>query len=223
MSLGVYYINLLVKPQISPMALPKHILEGMQVVIFCSVVRGDQPVKKVWLKDGQPIPSQLGIIIGDNPVYSALEVKSVESIHTGNYTCTASNIAGMTSTTVQLLVEAPPMWEIVPEDKLVYPGDKVQFDCKGGGTPKPVSTWRMLIDGVYEDLPRNPRYELLKNGSLVITSLIEKDETTYICEIRNGLDPGISKRVKLQFGMENLPQNLKREALSDRELFYELK
>lgn len=71
----------------------------------CHVAKGDLPLKISWIHNGLPLFSHLGIItnkIGDR--ISLLTINSVKAINSGNYTCIATNVAGYTSVTAELLI-----------------------------------------------------------------------------------------------------------------------
>ena len=79
--------------------------EGAFAQVSCIVTKGDQPLKISWSFHGNNISSDLGINtmpIGTQG--SILIIPSVGHRHRGNYTCKASNPAGVRSQTVELRV-----------------------------------------------------------------------------------------------------------------------
>lgn len=81
----------------------------MRAAISCQILEGDLPIAFRWEKNGQPVTSSpyapSGIITRRMDEYSAsLVIEHITSLHSGNYTCIASNIAGSERFTVPLTV-----------------------------------------------------------------------------------------------------------------------
>lgn len=99
-----------VQPKILPIpALTNLLREGMRAAISCQILEGDLPVAFRWEKNGQPVTSSpyapSGIITRRMDEYSAsLVIEQITSLHSGNYTCIASNVAGSERYTVPLTV-----------------------------------------------------------------------------------------------------------------------
>ena len=77
----------------------------MSAQIQCIVTEGDAPVEIVWNVTAQSHSSLMGITmtkIGSKS--SVLQIDSVDATHTGNYTCTATNSAGIAHYSAQLTV-----------------------------------------------------------------------------------------------------------------------
>ena len=73
--------------------------------VSCIVTKGDQPLAISWSFHGSNITSDLGIsTMPTGPMGSLLMIPSVGHKHRGNYTCKASNEAGVRSATVELKV-----------------------------------------------------------------------------------------------------------------------
>ena len=79
--------------------------EGASAQVLCLVTKGDQPLKISWSFHGSEITSDLGIAtMPTGPTGSLLMIPSVGHNHRGNYTCKASNMAGVRTQTVELRV-----------------------------------------------------------------------------------------------------------------------
>ena len=93
-------------PKILPLSFGAQIMnEGAFAQVSCIVTEGDQPLKISWSFHGNNISSDLGInTMALGPSGSALLIPSVGHRHRGNYTCKASNPAGVRSQTVELKV-----------------------------------------------------------------------------------------------------------------------
>lgn len=80
---------------------------GTSAQIQCFVSEGDAPVQLSWTFHGNDVAtrSQSGVStmkVGQKS--SVLMIEAVTSEHTGNYTCTARNAAGVANYTAELIV-----------------------------------------------------------------------------------------------------------------------
>lgn len=86
-----------VAPQIHPFSFDETINSGDVVSLTCFVSKGDLPLNISWTLNGQNIVNMDGVVTGSmNRRNSILSVESVQAYHTGEYTCVAENIAGVT-------------------------------------------------------------------------------------------------------------------------------
>lgn len=95
----------LVLPSIYPFGFDAEANEGDSVQLTCHVAKGDLPLRIRWTHNGLPLFPHLGVMaskIGER--ISLLTVETVKAVHSGNYSCVASNNAGNTSYTAELLV-----------------------------------------------------------------------------------------------------------------------
>lgn len=81
----------------------------MRAAISCQILEGDLPIAFRWEKNGQPVTSSpyapSGIITRRMDEYSAsLVIEQITSLHSGNYSCIASNVAGSERYTIPLTV-----------------------------------------------------------------------------------------------------------------------
>lgn len=93
-------------PELLPLTFGADIMnENDFAQVSCIVRKGDQPLSISWAFHGANISSDLGIIV--SPIGSKgsmLLIPSIGHKHGGNYTCTANNLAGSRSETVNLKV-----------------------------------------------------------------------------------------------------------------------
>ena len=93
-------------PEIVPFSFGKSVVnEGEYAQVTCSVSRGDEPLKITWSLKGDVVssePSLTTTMIGTRT--SILIINSVGYRHSGHYTCHASNKAGSSQFTTELLV-----------------------------------------------------------------------------------------------------------------------
>lgn len=79
---------------------------GDSATVQCSLVSGDMPVEFSWLLNGKSIEEINGINVGSfGKKTSVLSIDSVYEIHAGNYTCVATNKAGISTYTTELVVK----------------------------------------------------------------------------------------------------------------------
>ena len=79
--------------------------EGGFGKLMCSVRKGDPPFSFTWSLQGDIVHSEPGLStsqIGGRS--SILMINSIGHRHTGQYTCTVSNQAGLTSVSTELKV-----------------------------------------------------------------------------------------------------------------------
>ena len=97
-------------PELIPITFGRDVVdEGVFAQISCIAMKGDEPLVISWTFHGQGISSSLGIMttpIGTRG--SMLIISSVGHAHSGNYTCTAKNDAGVMSSTSRLTVNGIP-------------------------------------------------------------------------------------------------------------------
>lgn len=78
----------------------------MRTRTVCGVSQGDLPLRLAWLKDGDNLLPSLGVNISNLDQYtSILSITSLSQVHSGNYTCVASNQADEVKFTAMLQVK----------------------------------------------------------------------------------------------------------------------
>eukprot|EP00095_Tigriopus_kingsejongensis_P001845 maker-scaffold10_size831480-snap-gene-7.22 protein:Tk01845 transcript:maker-scaffold10_size831480-snap-gene-7.22-mRNA-1 annotation:"down syndrome cell adhesion molecule-like protein" len=103
-------ITVHVPPEIVPFPTSSQVVqrEGIRTRLLCGLARGDLPITFRWLKDGAQAlvkPSDLLQITSVDDFSSLLTFVSLQSHHSGNYTCVAENSAGRAEFTAQLTVK----------------------------------------------------------------------------------------------------------------------
>ncbi|KAK6623364.1 hypothetical protein RUM43_009216 [Polyplax serrata] len=114
----------------------------------------------------------------------------------GNYTCFAENLAGITNTTIQLMVSVPPVVPSDTEAKAVDEGDSFSLPCSYKGSPYPATTVKWKKDKKYIN---HGRLTVNKtNSSLTIRQVQPSDRGVYVCEINTtGFKPVDSRQYKV--------------------------
>lgn len=79
---------------------------GDTITVTCTVLKGDHPIQIEWAHNGEPISRDHPdiSIVNTSKRVSLLTIDAVTARHAGEYTCTASNVAGGTSYSASLAV-----------------------------------------------------------------------------------------------------------------------
>ncbi|KAK9752839.1 Immunoglobulin I-set domain [Popillia japonica] len=191
-----------VPPIIEPFSFQDGLSEGMRTRTVCGVSSGDQPLVVSWLKDGQPLTPSLGANVSAlDPYSSLLSISSLDSQHTGDFTCVASNPAAEVRYTAKLQVKVPPKWSVEPFDVSVERNRNVALHCQAHGVPAPTVTWKKATgskSGEYQEIRGHMYTKLLENGTLLLQHVKEDREGFYLCQAENGIGPGIGKVIHLR-------------------------
>ncbi|XP_014244432.1 Down syndrome cell adhesion molecule-like protein Dscam2 isoform X12 [Cimex lectularius] len=194
-SRGTLEVQVMVPPEIFPMLPEITSSIGEQIQFSCIAAKGDNPYEIVWFFNGvQRMPPGVALLkIGKHPNILLITVASY--LHTGNYTCRISNVAGSVQQSTYVLVNVPPRWIIEPTDKAFAQGSDAKVECKADGFPKPSVTWKRASGdspGDYKDLkPNNPDVKV-DDGTLYIHNIQKTNEGYYLCEAVNGIGSGLS-------------------------------
>lgn len=102
----VFTLNGLAPPKIATFSFGDAPLNfGESASVQCTVSGGDLPMSVEWTLNGRPIPTYLEVStpkIGKR--IHVLSIDSVKADHAGNYSCVATNQAGMAEFTAPLIV-----------------------------------------------------------------------------------------------------------------------
>ena len=93
-------------PMLMPLTFGKDVLdEGEFAQLLCIVSKGDEPLALSWALKGDVISSEPSLTTASlGTRTSMLTIGSVGYRHSGTYTCTAKNTAGVTMQSAQLKV-----------------------------------------------------------------------------------------------------------------------
>uniref|UniRef100_A0A4W6D352 Hemicentin-1 n=1 Tax=Lates calcarifer TaxID=8187 RepID=A0A4W6D352_LATCA len=178
-------LSVLVPPSIQAGPRVIKVQVGHPVELPC-VVRGVPEPTITWTKDGKNYP-----VSHDG----SLALRNVGLDDEGTYTCIATNTAGRDEARVQLLVQVPPVVEVLeppfnsPLQERVA-NQRIAFPCPAKGLPKPVIRW--LRNG--QELTGNePGVSILEDGTLLILASVSPlDNGEYVCAAVN--DAGSTER-----------------------------
>ncbi|KAH7969647.1 hypothetical protein HPB52_020808 [Rhipicephalus sanguineus] len=199
---GQLAVHVMTPPLVSPFSFPDDLTEGKRAGAACIISEGDLPITIQWLKDGLPLDPELEASVAKaNDYTSFLSFTGVRQLHSGNYTCVASNPATSSNYSAEMIVRVPPTWRQEPVDKAAVMGQAVSFDCQADGFPVPVIRWkkehRTESAREFSVIISNANVQILENGSLSIREADRLDAGHYMCQALNGVGPGISTVVKL--------------------------
>lgn len=93
-------------PIISPFEFDEAVFYGESIQVMCHIPKGDMPLDITWSFRNHPLNKYDAVKItklGDRS--SILAIPSATEKHSGNYTCTASNIVASTNHTAILNVQ----------------------------------------------------------------------------------------------------------------------
>lgn len=93
-------------PKLKPFDSNLHVLSGNSIGLACIAEEGNDPITFYWTKDGNPVTSLHGMVIGQSNMFSSLlGITEATSAHVGMYSCRASNAVGFAITTTHLEVD----------------------------------------------------------------------------------------------------------------------
>nr|XP_054595616.1 neuronal cell adhesion molecule a isoform X13 [Nothobranchius furzeri] len=166
-----------------------------------------------WFKDFQvSVRNADPYVIHEN---GSLEINMAQPLHSGNYTCIATNNLGREENHVSLEVKEPTRILKQPEYRMVQRGMSVVFECqvKHDSTLTPTMTW--LKDSV--ELPPDERFVVSKE-SLIINDVIDDDKGTYTCIANTILDQDSASATLTVVEVPDPPTDLELTDQTDRSI-----
>lgn len=80
----------------------------------CTAFKGDLPINITWFHNDKPIGYNEGIIISRvSKKVSTLTIDDVQEVHSGNFSCVAQNVAGLTSYSTELHVNGIELYKYI--------------------------------------------------------------------------------------------------------------
>nr|XP_020453243.1 inactive tyrosine-protein kinase 7 [Monopterus albus] len=172
-------VTVLEKLKFTPTPQPSQCLElDNEITIQCSAKGRESPTIRWTIADGRELPPHVEQKNGQ------LHFTKVTRSDAGNYTCIASNsLQGEIRALVTLIVAVYIRFKVEPENTTVYQGHTAILHCQATGDPEPHIHW-MAKDKTL-DISKNPRFQIMPNGSLVITDVTTEDTGRYTCVAGN--------------------------------------
>ncbi|XP_032360954.1 neuronal cell adhesion molecule a isoform X9 [Etheostoma spectabile] len=156
-----------------------------------------------WFKDSQTsVKNGDPYVIHEN---GTLEIHVAQPLHSGKYTCIASNNLGIKENHVYLEVKEPTRILKQPEYKDVQRGMSAVFECKVKHDPSLIPTVIWLKDN--GELPDDERFDV-DVDSLTIRDVIDEDEGTYTCIQNTTLDQDSASAMLTVVGNPDPPTDL---------------
>lgn len=147
----------------------------------CKAEGDPTPVIK-WSKDGVRIqPSSKYIYHPDG----SLTVKNIEATDHGSYQCEAINVNGRVTADGIVMIKAPPVFSIQPENIITQVGGNIKLECVASGTPNPEIIWYKNDEEILPN-DENGRVQFSDGRSVLeINDVQESDTAIYVCEAWN--------------------------------------
>uniref|UniRef100_A0A4W3JWV4 Hemicentin 1 n=1 Tax=Callorhinchus milii TaxID=7868 RepID=A0A4W3JWV4_CALMI len=173
-----FFSNNHVPPEIKPH--PKNYVVALDrsLTLLCEA-KGFPAPEITWNKDGHQVTETIRQRMLST---GALQIAFAQPGDTGRYTCTASNLAGSSSSSMLLIVHVPPTIRGAETELTVIEGSRVTLQCVADGVPRPVLSWQR--DGVaLRDTPG--KFTLLRSGELAVENAKPGDAGSYTCTATN--------------------------------------
>ncbi|XP_044123231.1 hemicentin-1 isoform X1 [Neovison vison] len=150
---------------------------GGNAVLNCEV-KGDPAPTIQWSRKGVDIEINHRI---RQLVNGSLAIYGTVNEDAGDYTCVATNDAGVVERSMSLTLQSPPIITLEPVETIINAGDKVILNCQATGEPHPTITWSRQG----QSIPWDDRVNVLSNNSLHIAAAQKEDTSEYECVARN--------------------------------------
>ncbi|XP_015510102.2 neuroglian [Neodiprion lecontei] len=158
-------------------------VDGKHVRIPCRVTGVPEPEVK-WIRNGVELTGgrYTTLETGD------LEIRNVNFLDAGTYTCYASNNFGHDNASGILVVKRHTTITEAPENYEVAARSTATFRCNAVTDSSLTLTIDWLSNGEQIDFAMEPRFIKSNDNSLTITNIIDLDSGTYKCVARTELD-----------------------------------
>ncbi|XP_069815234.1 obscurin isoform X2 [Dendropsophus ebraccatus] len=161
------------------------VTEGKHAKMSCFVT-GEPKPEIVWKKDGEVITEgRRHVVYEDEQENFVLKILFCKQIDYGLYTCTASNLAGQTYSSVLVIVKEPRIpFRSKLRDLEVREKDTATFQCE---VPHAIteSAWYKEETKIHQ----SNKYNIEEEGTvrrLTIQNVNADDDAVYICEMKEG-------------------------------------
>ncbi|XP_042333179.1 obscurin isoform X7 [Sceloporus undulatus] len=161
------------------------VTEGKHAKMSCYVT-GEPKPEIVWKKDGEVIlEGRRHIIYEDEQENFVLKILFCKQVDNGLYTCTASNLAGQTYSSVLVTVKEPRIpFKTKLRDLEVREKEAATFQCE-----VPVATTETTWFKEETKLQQSQKYSIEEEGTfrkLTVQNVTMDDDAVYICEMKEG-------------------------------------
>ncbi|XP_049752935.1 hemicentin-2 isoform X2 [Elephas maximus indicus] len=170
-----------VAPQIASSASMVRVLEGQPVSLPCIILAGRPLPERRWVKAGRPLPPGSRHAIRAD---GSLHLDQALQEDSGRYSCVVTNTAGSQQRNVELMVQVPPRIQPTATHHVTSEGISASLPCLASGVPTPTIMWTKETNALTS---RGPRYNVSKDGTLVIAQPFAQDAGTYVCTATNAV------------------------------------
>ncbi|NXJ63832.1 HMCN1 protein, partial [Rostratula benghalensis] len=132
-----------------------------------------------WHKDGQQIMESLRRRILSTGV---LQIVFVQPDDAGHYTCIAANLAGSSSSGMELTVHVPPKIHSTEAQYTVTEDSQAVLSCVAEGIPTPTINWKKDNTLLTEIVGK---YRAMPEGDLILDNAVPEDSGSYTCIANN--------------------------------------
>ncbi|XP_036382492.1 hemicentin-1 [Megalops cyprinoides] len=137
-----------------------------------------------WSKDGRPVVDSPGAYLQNGK--RLLRIYRVQTEHSGQFSCRASNKAGEARRDYNIVVQAPPVisGSSGVQELAVVAGQEVELQCRVSGRPAPRVEWSR--DGEVLSRDGDPHVEFSEKGQVIkVKSVRLRDQGLYRCVASN--------------------------------------
>uniref|UniRef100_A0A8V1A9E9 non-specific serine/threonine protein kinase n=1 Tax=Gallus gallus TaxID=9031 RepID=A0A8V1A9E9_CHICK len=161
------------------------VTEGKHAKLSCYVT-GEPKPEIVWKKDNEVIvEGRRHVIYEDDQENFVLKILYCKQVDNGLYTCTASNLAGQTYSSVLVTVKEPPIpFKEKLKDLEVWEKESATFQCE---VPVPSTETSWFKEET--KLRQSKKYNIEEEGTyrrLTVQNVTADDDAVYICEMKEG-------------------------------------
>ncbi|XP_069861249.1 hemicentin-2 [Dipodomys merriami] len=182
----VYQVTVHAPPTIADDQTEFTVTRMAPVVLTCHSTGVPTPAVS-WSKAGAPLGARGG---GYRVLPSgALQIEHALPIHTGRYTCTANNSAGVARKHVALTVQASPVVKPLPSVVEAVEAREVLLPCEAVGAPPPTISWQK--EGL--SIPAGAGTQVLPSGHLRIVHASPEHAGNYLCVAQNSVGSAVGK------------------------------
>ncbi|XP_053098888.1 hemicentin-1 isoform X3 [Hemicordylus capensis] len=177
-ALGKIKLKVQVPPAIKPHPEEYVIIVDKPATLLCES-EGYPAPQIAWHKDGQQIIESMRQRILST---GALQFAFAQPSDTGRYTCTATNVAGSSSSSMELTVYVPPKIRSTEAHYTVVENSRVVLSCVADGIPIPSVNWKK--DGIIL-MNTVGKHTAAPYGDLTVDNTVPEDSGSYTCIASN--------------------------------------
>lgn len=187
-SIGYVYVDVYVNvlalaPEITETPTDKQTVDGVTVTLTCRVFGAPKPEVK-WIRNSMELTGGRYTTLSNGD----LEIKDVNFLDAGQYTCYARNKFGEVNASGSLNVKEHTKITDAPEDYEVPVGTTATFRCNAVSDATLPLSIDWLKGGEPIDFDSEPRFVKSADYSLTITKTTELDSGVYTCYAKTDLD-----------------------------------